>query len=669
MTSKAGTLRSPSMGKTAAFASTESGLPELTFKAIFLGFLLAVVLCASNVYVALKVGRTISGSIPAAVLSMLILRFWRQTSILEHNIVQTTASAGEVVSAGITFTIPALLMMGLWDQFHYLETMAIALVGGFLGVAFSVPLRRSMIVQQKLPYPEGIATAAVLKSGEHSDSGKLLVSGGMFAAVVSFFQEGSKWLATDFHLWKFFGKTPVGFGFELSPVLMGAGYIVGLRTSLSMLLGSVITWAIALPLYCSLYGIPASVDPQMAAVAIWKSKLRFMGVGAMIVGGLWGMISLSKVIIEAITTSLKAIKDKQSLRYEDVRTERDMPMNYVLMMTGILALPMLYLFYTSLAVPLDLTATHSLVVVVGSLVFALLIAFGCAAIGSFITGVVGSTLMPVSGITISAILMFGSVLFVLLGGSSGLAFDQGHALSVAGATILFAAIIAMSSSVSGDNMQDLKAGALVGSTPWKQQVMLLVGVVGGAIIVAPVLQLLFQAYGIGDAMPRAGMDPAATLKAPQATMMATMAKGFFAGGIEWTMVYIGAAIAAVVIVADQYLKAQGHANVLPILSVAFGMYMPASYILTFVLGGLAAHFASKRREKYSEFEKAASEQSGVLYASGIIAGTAMMGVLVSIPLAQGIDLAAYFPVLPSGLVMLGGLGACGMLVHTFARRY
>ena len=655
MTAAVNTVHVSREQPTSTFITTERVLPEMTLKAILLGFVLAIVLCASNVYVALKVGRTISGSIPAAVLSMLFLRFWKNTTILEHNIVQTTASAGEVVSAGITFTIPALVLMGFWDHFHYFEMLSVALIGGFLGVAFSVPLRRSMIVQQKLPFPEGIATAEVLKSGDRCASGNILVSGGLFAALFTSLQEGIKWLSAEIHAWKFFGKTPLGFGLELSPVLVGAGYIVGLRVSATMILGSVITWAVGLPLYCALYGAPDLADPHVVATTIWKSKLRFMGIGAMIVGGLWGMISLAKTIYEAVASSLDALKnggDAASV----ARTERDIPINYVMIMTLLLAVPIFFLFYTSLSIPLALGTLHGLIVALCAALISLFIAFGCAAIGSFLSGIVGSTLMPVSGITISGILMFGTVIFLLLAGQIDFSVNKDHALSIAAATILFASLIALSSSVSGDNMQDLKSGALVGATPWKQQVMLLVGVVGGAIVVGPVLQLLFTAYGIGDVMPRPGMDPTQTLNAPQAMMMATMAKGLFAGGIEWNMIYIGAGIGCIIVLVDYYLKSIGKANYLPILAVAFGMYMPISYILTFCVGGLISHYAHKKRQDLKKEERTLSEQNGILYASGVIAGTALMGVIVSIPMAQGIDLSTFVPSIPTPLVTVGGIG-------------
>ena len=642
-------------------AAKDSFLPEMTLKAVVLGFILAMVLCASNTYVALKVGRTISGSIPAAVLSILFLSFWKKTSVLEHNIVQTTASAGEVVSAGVTFTIPALVMIGFWDHFNYFEVLSVAVVGGFLGVAFSVPLRRSMIIDQKLPYPEGIATAAVLKSAEASNSGKVLMTGGAFAAVISFFQDGAKWLTSEVQAWKHFGSVPFGTGLELSPVLVGAGYIVGLRVSISMFVGTVITWGIGVPVYAMLYGAPEA-DAQVAAFAIWK-KVKMMGVGAMIIGGLWGMISLSKIMMDAIRSSIDTFKGKSIDISSLPRVERDIPMNYVGIMTLVLTVPLLIMFYNTLSVPLGLSFAHGLLVMVAAVVASLTIAFGCAAVASYLSGIVGSTLLPVSGITISGILLFGGMLFAVLMGQVDLSVNSTHAASVAGATILFASVVALAASLSCDNMQDLKAGSLVGSTPWKQQFMLLVGVVGGAIVVGPVLELLFQAYGFGDVVPRAGMDLTQTLKAPQATMMATMTQGLFAGGVDWTMIMIGGTIGVAIIIADHFLKAKGSKNTLPVLAVAFGMYMPAASILTFVLGGILAHYTTKKREALPKAQQAASEQKGVLYASGVIAGTALMGVLIAIPLSQGYQMSEHLLTLPKMVVEFAGIGVFAFLMY------
>jgi len=646
----------------AGHTASDRSLPEMTLKAVVLGFILAMVLCASNTYVALKVGRTISGSIPAAVLSILFLSFWKKTSILEHNIVQTTASAGEVVSGGVTYTIPALVMIGFWDHFNYFEVLSVSIIGGFLGVAFSVPLRRSMIVEQNLPYPEGIATAAVLKSAESSNSGRVLITGGAFAAVISFFQDGAKWLTSEVQMWMKLGSVPFGTGLELSPVLVGAGYIVGLRVSISMFIGTLITWGVGVPVYAMLYGAPEA-DAQVAAFAIWK-KVKMMGVGAMIVGGLWGMFSLSKIMMDAIRSSIDTFKgngvDVSSLP----RVERDIPMNYVGVMTLVLAIPLLIMFYNVLTVPLGLSFAHGALVTVAAVVASLTIAFGCAAVASYLTGIVGSTLLPVSGITISGILLFGGMLFAVLMGHVDFSVDSVHAGSVAGATILFASIVALSASLSCDNMQDLKAGSMVGSTPWKQQLMLLVGVVGGAIVVGPVLELLFNAYGFGDVVPRATMDLTQTLKAPQATMMATLTKGLFAGGVDWVMITIGAVIGVAVIIGDNFLKAKGSKNSLPVLAVAFGMYMPAAAILTFCLGGILAHYTTKKRELLPHEYQAESEQKGVLYASGVIAGTALMGVLVAIPLSQGYQMSEHmFMTLPKIIVECAGIAMFCWLMY------
>lgn len=639
-------------------------VPELTMKAIVFGIILAMLLCASNIYVALKVGRTIAASIPAAVLSILFLSMWKRTSILEHNIVQTTASAGDVVSGGITFTIPAMVLMGLWDHFHYFEILSISIIGGFLGIAFSVPLRRSMIVQQKLPYPEGIAAAEVLKSAETRGSGNVLITGGMCAALYSFVQEGLKWLTSEVQLWTRIGKAPMGFALDLSPVLVGAGYIVGIRIALAMIVGTIITWGIGIPVYTLIYGAPESAaSAQEAAFLLWKTKLKFMGVGAMVIGGLWGMISLSKTMMEAIRSSVSALKGQGEPFNSLPSTERDMPMKYVAMITLALTIPVMILFYNMLVLPVNLNFVHGIIVAVAAVIVSMTIAFGCAAVGSYLTGIVGSTLLPISGVTISGILMFGGFLYAIFAGQVDFSIHSPHALSVAGGTIMFAAIVALAAGVSGDNMQDLKAGALVGATPWKQQIMLMVGIVAGAIVCAPVLELLFNAYGFGDVMPRSGMDPTKTLNAPQAMMMATMSKGLFAGGIEWNMIFIGGAIGIAVIIVDQILTAKGKKNQLPVLSVAFGMYMPAASILTFAIGGLVSYFAERKRKSLPTSKNTNSEQRGILFASGIIAGTALMGLFIAFPLAQGFDISTYFPTMPSEIVMIAGVAVFGWLMY------
>ncbi len=646
---------------------TKRNIPELTFKAIIFGLILAMLLCASNIYVALKVGRTIAASIPAAVLSILFLSMWKKTTILEHNIVQTTASAGDVVSGGVTFTIPAMVFMGLWDHFHYFETFSIAIIGGFLGIAFSVPLRRSMIIQQKLPYPEGIAAAEVLKSSETKGAGNLLISGGLIAAAYSFLQDGAKWLTSEINFWGRIGKVPLGGSLDFSPVLIGAGYIVGIRIAAAMIVGTIITWGIGIPAYIMINGLPeaaaAAESAKDAAFLVWKHKLKFMGIGAMVVGGLWGMISLAKTMREAIQSSMNALKGKGESFASLPTVERDIPMKYVALLTLILSVPVMILFYNMLVLPVQISFLHGIIVTIAAAIFSLTIAFGCAAVGSYLTGIVGSTLLPISGVTISGILLFGGFLHIAFAGQLDFSINSPHALSVAGATIMFAAIVAMASGVSGDNMQDLKAGALVGATPWKQQVMLMLGVVGGAVVCAPVLETLFQAYGFGDVMPRADMDPTKTLNAPQAMMMATMAKGLFAGGIEWNMIFIGAAIGIGVIIVDRYLTSIGKPNRLPVLSVAFGMYMPAASILTFLVGGLASYFAERVRNKQPQAEQTRNEQRGILFASGVIAGTALIGLFIAFPLAQGYDVSNYLPTLNPTFVSVAGIGVFAWLLY------
>lgn len=633
-------------------------LPEITFKSIVLGLILAVLLCASTTYVGLKLGRTIAGSIPAAVMSIMLLGWFKRTNILEHNIVQTAASAGEVVSAGVIFTLPALVMMGYWDGFNYMQTAAIVAVGGFLGVCFSIPLRRIMVVEQALPYPEGIATAEVLKAGEAGKGGKMLMSGGIIAAIISSLQECFHILATEIQVWRSVGTSAFGFGLEFSPVLMGAGYIVGLGIALPILFGGIITWAIGIPLYGFLYGLPDVADggTQAAVMALWKSKFRYMGVGAMLVGGLWGVYSILGPIKQAISSSL------QSRRNQDEKVERtqhDMSMKFVIRMGLFLAIPLYIIFSQAIKTghwPVGSGTTFA----VTALCVVLAIGFGfvCAAIGAYMTGLVGSTCLPVSGITISGLLVFSTVLLLTIGQVVNFSVNKEFALAASGATIIFGSIIALATSLSSDNMQDLKAGYVVGATPWKQQVMLMVGVVAAALVIAPVLQLLYTAYGFADSLPRPGMNPAEALAAPQATLMATVAKGIFAGSIQWTMVGIGAGLGVVIIALDQMLKARGSTMTLPVLSLALGMYLPLSYVTPLVIGGLLAHYAARKRGNTE-----AHDHGDTLFASGVIAGHALIGVLIAIPMAQGFNFKTISPDLPKMLTLALGAAAFAWLGH------
>ncbi len=322
--------------------------PEITPRALALGIFLAMILAASSTFVGLKIARTIAASIPAALISMLILRRFKNANILENNMVQTIASAGEVVAAGTIFTLPALILMGYWQSFNYLQTTMIAMIGGILGVLFSVPLRRTMIVKDKLPYPEGLAAGEVLRVGEDTQTGsaKVLLKASLFSASLAFLQSGFIIASEHVQYWPNAGATAFGASLALSPVLMAAGYIVGMRGLFAFMVGGVLTWAIAIPIFVSTHGLPEASDIASAMGMIQKAHFRYVGVGVLAVGGLWGVISLMKPIIEAFKTSIQAMKTQKSEFATMLRTDRDMPFKYVIWGVVGFAVPIFILFFS-----------------------------------------------------------------------------------------------------------------------------------------------------------------------------------------------------------------------------------------------------------------------------------------------------------------------------------
>lgn len=621
------------------FISSKQSLPEITPRALILGILLAILFTASSTFVGLKIARTISASIPAALISMIILRRFRGSNILENNMVQTIASAGEAVATGIIFTLPALLIMGYWQSFDYFQTALITLIGGILGVAFSVPLRRSMVVNDPLPYPEGVATGEILKAGEESKgSVKVLMISSLFSAAIAFLQSGFKIIGEQIQYWTKLGSSAVGANLMLSPVLMAAGFIVGIRGLISFAIGGALTWFVAIPIFVGKYGLPEAADLGASLALVQKLNFRYVGVGVLAVGGLWSIVSLAKQIAHAFSTSLKAMRTHQSEFHSVKRTDRDLPLKYVIPCVMILALPIFLLFFTLVDhAHLQLDDWMLWGIVIFATLFSLLIAFIAAAIGAYIVGIVGTTSIPVSGIAITAIIGFSSLLLLFIGSKIDFTFNTDAALKSAAIVIVFAAIIAVAAVVSGDNMQDLKAGQLVGATPWKQQLMLAIGAVAAALVIPFILQTTFQAYGIGDVLPRPGMDPAQALPAPQATLMATIAKGFFLGKLPWGMIKLGVLLGIVAVIIDEYLKYVKSNIRFPALLFALGIYLPLGYVTAFLVGGIIHALANWHQQKQSKKTKTdhigVEANFGILCASGIIAGEAILGALLTIPFA------------------------------------
>jgi putative OPT family oligopeptide transporter len=621
--------------------TTSVSPPQLTLRAVLLAIVLAMILAAANTYLGLFAGMTIASAIPAAVVSMAVLRLLGGGTIFENNIVQTGASAGSSIAAGVIFTIPALVILGHWADFEYLWVLAIAGLGGILGVLFSVPLRRALIVEQGLRFPEGVAAAEVLKTGENPAAGVRILGvaalAGGFAKLAA--GSGLRLIPDTAAAAGWFGKWLAYFGTNLSPALLGVGYIVGLNVGILVLLGGMLSWNVAIPIYAAFFldGNPelaariASLPAEDAAGALWSAQIRYLGVGAMLVGGLWALISLRSSLLSGVKSGLAAARAGAGRTI--AHTEADLPMNGILFGVALFTLP-LFMLYQNIVGNLAVSLPMTIIMIVAGFLF--------CSVSAYMAGLVGSSNNPVSGITICTILFASLVLMVLMGRNAPLGPV---------AAIMIGAVVCCAACIGGDNLQDLKCGYIVGATPWKQQVMLAIGAASSALVMAPVLNLLLKAYGIGVPTPE-HPDP---LIAPQATLMASVAKGMFGGQLPWSMIALGAVIGAAVIAWDLWLKARGSTFRAPVLAVAVGIYLPLELSVPIFLGGLVAHLVERRVGAAGQGEDAErSMRNGLLFAAGMITGEALMGILIAIPIVTSgrADVLA----LPEGLHFGGWLG-------------
>jgi putative OPT family oligopeptide transporter len=595
------------------YIDPQKKLPETTFKAVILGILLSALLASANAFLGLFAGMTVSASIPAAVMSMAIFRLFKKQNILENNAVQTAASAGESLAAGVIFTFPALLLMGYWTEFNYLETFSISICGGILGVLFTIPLRSALIIKQKLKFPEGIATSEVLKSGQKADkSTKFLFIGGILGLVIKMLDSGFKlWHSVLDKAILLKQKTYLYFGMNLSPALIGVGYIVGINISLLVFLGGVLSWWVAIPLYIANTGNPEGLDAVKLGYEVWSSQIRYLGVGGMVVGGLWALINIRKSIVAALKEGISAIKNATP-QHKAIRTEINLPMKKVAVVIVLMLIPIMFIYFKETGL-LGISTLMAFLMVIAGFLF--------SAVAAYMGGLVGSSNNPISGVTIATILSTALILLLFLGTGS----EKGPA-----AAVLIGAVVCCAASIGGDNMQDLKAGYLLGATPKRQQIMQIIGVVSAAIVLPLVLDLLNAAYGIGPKTPN---NPN-SLTAPQATLMQGVAQGVFGKGLPWNMVFIGMGMAVVIIIIDKIQEARGAAFRLPVLAVAIGLYLPFELDSAIMLGGLIAWISDrhkKRRMKQLNIEKT-NERSGVLLASGLITGEALMGIFLAIPI-------------------------------------
>ncbi len=532
------------------FMQHELRLPELTARGMILGAILTVIFTASNVYLGLKVGLTFSSAIPAAVISMAILKMAKDSNILENNMVQTQASAAGTLSA-IIFIIPGMLMIGYWQGFEFWQTLIVSACGGCLGVLFTIPLRRAMVVHSDLAYPEGVAAAEILKVGSSSKaqqkggSGiKEIFSGGALAGIVALCSNGFQVLGSQLSLWFSVGRGMTQLPLGYSTALVGAGYLVGIAAGLSMLVGILIAWAGFVPYYTITSALPDGMTMQKFAGTVYQQRVRLIGAGAMGVAAVWTLLTLARPVIDGVKESLAAVRmpdaDKGKHRMDIDMSAKSVGLVFLVTVVGLLCI-----FYAFVS-PENLPAAETLAFTVVGVGVAVLMGFFVAAACAYMAGLVGTSSSPISGIGILAIIV-------------------------------------------------------------------------ASLVIAPVLNLLYEAYGFPGALPRPGMDPAQALAAPQAALMTTIAQGIFSGALEWGYIYIGIGLGVVLVAIDQFLK---HSTK--------SLCLPPVVQTPLVVGAVLGYFLRKHlRAQGGEEAEAAGNRRGTLFASGLIVGESIIGVLLA----------------------------------------
>ncbi|MET3724697.1 OPT family oligopeptide transporter [Sphingomonas trueperi] len=589
---------------------------ELTLRGVLLGGAITLLFTAANVYLGLKIGLTFATSIPAAVISMAILRFFPGSTILENNIVQTVASAAGTLAA-IIFVLPGLVMIGWWNGFPYVETAAITMFGGILGVMFSVPLRRALVVDSPdLPYPEGRAAAEVLQVGAGSREGAEESARGLKVIVVNAVAAAGFALVTRMKLAAeegavFFkagaGSTGIIGGLQFA--LIGAGHLIGLTVGIAILVGVAIGWWIALPILSA--GMPGTAEA--VANTAFRSDVRFLGAGTIGMAAIWTLLKIIGPVIGGIRSSLAASAAARSGADVPIG-ERDLPIGIVAVVTLGMLLPIGWLLWSVLAAgPLSASAG---LLVAGSLVFVLVVGLVIASVCGYMAGLIGASNSPVSGIGILSVVAAALMLVGLYGRN----LDPGTTQALIAYALIVTGIVFGVATISNDNLQDLKTGQLVGATPWKQQVALIFGVIFGSLVIPPVLSVLNASFGFAGV---AGAS-ADALPAPQAALISSLAKGVLGGDLRWDLIGVGALIGAGVILVDEVLARTTKLR-LPPLAVGLGIYLPMGVTLTVVIGAVIGWFYDRAAERARDPEFV--KRMGVLMATGMIVGDSLFGVL------------------------------------------
>jgi putative OPT family oligopeptide transporter len=598
---------------------------ELTVRSLVLGAAITLVFTAANVYLGLKVGLTFASSIPAAVISMAVLRAFKTGTIYENNIVQTVASAAGTISS-IIFVLPGLVMVGWWSGFPFWPAFGVCVVGGTLGVMFTIPLRRALVTTSDLPYPEGVAAAEVLRVGSGTRQGEaegkaglLAVVWGSVASAAFAAVTATRVFAGEIDYYFRAGASASGIGVSLSLALLGAGHLIGLAVGLAIFAGFVIAWGIAVPILTAMH--PVAGPAAVVATDVWQHQVRFIGAGAIGISAIWTLARLAIPVWTGLLSAMEASRRRAAGEGHLLqRTERDIPIGIVAIISVACLIPMALL----LAVFLRGGALGSYIVpltIVGVL-YVVVVGFIVAAVSGYMAGLIGSSNSPVSGLAILAVIGISLVVLIVAHGAAGDAKDALIAFA-----LFVTAVVLAAATIANDNLQDLKTGQLVDATPWRQQASLIVGVIFGSLVIPPILDLLNAAYGFGTA-PHRGAAAAQPLPAPQATLISALAKGVISGQISWSLILIGVLVGIGVIAVDEILRATTKERAkLPPLAVGLGIYLPTSTTAAAVIGAIFG-WAYNRAVSRGRFGDVA-RRLGVLLASGLIVGESLFGVLLS----------------------------------------
>ena len=635
---------------------------ELTLRGLILGALITTVFTAANVYLGLKVGLTFASSIPAAVISMAILSAVKDSSILENNIVQTVASAAGTLSA-IIFVLPGLVIVGWWTGFPFWQSFLICVTGGVLGVMFTIPLRRALVTTSDLPYPEGVAAAEVLKVGSGARGETKDATGanreGLVAVVLGTVASGGFAIiaATRFahaELAGFFrlGATASsGYNFAWSLALLGAGHLVGLSVGMAMLTGLIIAWVISVPILTSMQPAAAGVDLAAHTLTIWRTQVRFIGAGAIGIAAIYTLATLAKPVIGGLVSTLRA---SRAVATTDDR-DRDMSPRWIVGLTIACLLVAAWLSYTFARSTVLAPSAVTLTLIAVPLV--LLVGFLIAGICGYMAGLIGASNSPISGVGILSIVICASILIMAVPATET---TRGPLVAFA---LFITAIIFACATISNDNLQDLKTGQLVGASPMRQQIALIVGVGAGAAVIPPVLNLLAKAYGFAGAA-NVGVVAPNPLPAPQATLISALAQGVIGGNLEWKMIGIGIIVGVGLILLDAAMKAMKLVRIPP-LAVGIGIYLPMSATFAVVVGAVLSHWYEKRARLTADPER--SIRLGTLVASGLIVGESLWGV-INAGLIVGLNSDAPIGWFPADFALapwLGVLGFIGIIVWLY----